>query len=120
MVLVTVCMATSPQERSLELLDGDSVEMVSSARLTYNVLTPFPVSENSLCYFATYLACDNLCPQSIIVYLSAIKHMQILPESHQFFSMAHLRPVQSGMPANKWPSSASNYHIFIDTHWKPH
>ena len=49
----------------------------------YDVLTPFPVSEQLLCYFATYLACQQLSPQTVKVYLAAICHMQItmgLPE----------------------------------------
>jgi len=37
----------------------------------YNVLTPFPVSESLLCYFATHLSRDKLAPQTIKVYLGA-------------------------------------------------
>ena len=66
----------------------------------YNVLTPFPVSESLLCYFSTHLACQKLSPQTIKVYLSAIRHMQItlgLPEPREFSSMPRLRLVQSGI-----------------------
>ena len=66
----------------------------------YDVLTPFPVSESLLCYFSTYLACQKLSPQTIKVYLSAIRHMQItlgLPKPRVFSSMPCLRLVQSGI-----------------------
>ena len=67
---------------------------------TYNVLTPFPVSESLLCYFATYLACQQLAPQTVKVYMAAIRHMQItmgLPEPREYSSMPRLRLVQSGI-----------------------
>jgi len=63
-------------------------------------MTPFPVSEPLLCYFATYLGCSHLAPQTIKVYLAAIRHMQItlgLPEPRQLSSMPRLRLVQSGI-----------------------
>jgi len=43
----------------------------------YNMLTPFPVSETLLCYYAAFLPTDRLSPQTIKVYLAAIRHMQI-------------------------------------------
>ena len=64
----------------------------------YNVLTPFPISESLFCYFSTHLACQKLSPQTIKVYLSAIRHMQVtlgLPEPREFSSMPRLRLVQS-------------------------
>ena len=66
----------------------------------YNVLTPFPVSESLLCYFSTHLACQKLSPQTIKVYLSAVRYMQItlgLPEPREFSSMLHLQLVQTGI-----------------------
>ena len=39
----------------------------------YNVSDPFPVTEKLLCYFSTKLANDGLAPQTIKVYLSAIR-----------------------------------------------
>ena len=66
----------------------------------YNVLTPFPVSEALLCYYASFLAIQNLSPQTVKVYLAAIRHMQItmgLPEPREFSSMPRLRLVQSGI-----------------------
>ena len=66
----------------------------------YNILTPFPVSESLLCYFSTHLAGQKLSPQTLKVYLSAVRHMQItlgLPEPREFSSMPRLRLVQSGI-----------------------
>ena len=67
---------------------------------TYDILSPFPVSESVLCYFATYLACQRLSPQTIKVYLAAIRYMQItlgLPEPKEYSLMPRLRLVQSGI-----------------------
>ena len=64
----------------------------------YSILTPFPVSESLLCYFATHLACQQLSPQTVKVYMAAIRHMQItmgLPEQREYSSMLRLRLVQS-------------------------
>ena len=66
----------------------------------YNVLTPFPVSESLLCYYASYLVTDKLSPQTIKVYLAAIRYMQItmgLPEPREFSSLPRLRLVQAGI-----------------------
>ena len=66
----------------------------------YSILTPFPVSESLLCYFATHLACQQLSPQTIKVYMAAIRYMQItmgLPEPREYTSMPRLRLVQSGI-----------------------
>lgn len=59
--------------------------------------SPFPVSESVLCYFSSYLAAQNLSPQSIKKYLSGIRHMQVtigLPEPR---ALPHLRLVQAGI-----------------------
>ena len=64
----------------------------------YCILTLFPVSESLLCYFATHLACQQLSPQTVKVYMAAIRHMQItmgLPEPREYSSMPRLRLVQS-------------------------
>ena len=66
----------------------------------YNVLTPFPVSEAHLCNYASFLAIQKLSPQTIKVYLAAIRHMQItmgLPEPREFSLMPQLWLVQSGI-----------------------
>ena len=69
---------------------------------TYSVTTPFPVSEAILCYFSTYIACQGLSSQTIKVYLSGIRHMQMhmvigLPDPKEFTSMLCLQMVQSGI-----------------------
>ena len=66
----------------------------------YNIISPFPVSESILCYFTTYLACQNLCPQTIKTYLAGIRHMQValgLPEPRVFSSLPRLKLVQAGV-----------------------
>ena len=66
----------------------------------YDIVTPFPVSEALLCYFASYLGCAQLSPQTIKVYLAAIRHMQVtmgLPEPREYSSMPRLRLMQSGI-----------------------
>ena len=53
-----------------------------------------------LCYFASYLATQNLSPQTIKTYLAGIRHMQItlgLPEPRAFSSLPRLRLVQEGI-----------------------
>ena len=55
----------------------------------YGILSPFPVSEALLCYFAAAMANDHLAPQTIKTYLSTIRFMQIslgLPEPREFSS----------------------------------
>ena len=77
-----------------------SIETFAVFCSTYDILSPFPVSESLLCYFATYLACQHLSPQTVKVYLAAIWHMQItlgLPEPKEYSSMPRLRLVQSGI-----------------------
>ena len=67
---------------------------------TYDILSPFPVSESVLCYFAAYLACQHLSPQTVKVYLAVIQYMQItlaLPEPKEYSLMPRLRLVQSGI-----------------------
>ena len=66
----------------------------------FNIVSPFPVSENILCYFSSYLATQHVSPQSIKTYLSGIRHMQItlgLPEPRAFSSLPRLRLVQAGI-----------------------
>lgn len=66
----------------------------------HNVLSPFPVSESILCYFTSYLATQNLSPQTIKTYLAGIRHMQVslgLPEPKEYSSLPRLRLVQAGI-----------------------
>ena len=67
---------------------------------TYSLLTPFPVSEAILCYFATYVGMQGLSPSTIKCYLAGIRHTQItlgFPEPRQFSSLPRLRLVQAGI-----------------------
>ena len=77
---------------------------------SYSIVSPFPVSEAILCYYATHLACQQLSPQTIKIYLSAIRHMQItlgLPEPKEFSSLPRLRLVQAGI--KRMRASTSDY-----------
>ena len=67
---------------------------------SFTVPSPFPVSEAILCYFASYLAAQQLSPQTIKTYLAGIRFMQItlgLPEPRAFSSLPRLRLVQAGI-----------------------
>ena len=44
----------------------------------YSIVSPFPVSEALLCYYASFLATQRLTPQTIKTYLSAIRSMQVI------------------------------------------
>ena len=43
----------------------------------YSLFNSFPITEQTLCYFATYLASLNLSPQTIRTYLAAVRNMHI-------------------------------------------
>ncbi len=62
--------------------------------------TPFPVSENLLCYFVAFLAQQGLAPNTIKTYLAGIRHAQIIrghPEPRQDSKLPRLRLVQTGV-----------------------
>ena len=66
----------------------------------FNIVSPFPVSEDILCYFSTYLATQHVSPRSIKTYLAGIRHTQVtlgLPEPKAFSSLPRLRLVQAGI-----------------------
>ena len=66
----------------------------------YNVLQPFPLSEQLLCSFAAYLADQGLAPQTGKSYLSALRSMQIslgLPDPRDQSSLPILKRVQAGI-----------------------
>ena len=44
----------------------------------YSILSPFPVSESLLCYFSSYLVCQNVSPQTI----KHISQVLGIPELH--------------------------------------
>ena len=67
---------------------------------THNVMDPFPLSEQLLCYFASYLATQDLAPQTIKSYLSALRNMQIsigLPDPRDQSSLPMLKRVQAAI-----------------------
>ena len=67
---------------------------------TFSIVSPFPVSEALLCYYSSFLACENLTPQTIKTYLAALRHTQVvlgLPEPSQLSSLPRLKLVQAGI-----------------------
>ena len=67
---------------------------------TFNITSPFPLSEHFLCAYAAYLADQHLAPQSIKSYLSALRSWQIslgLPDSTDNSSLPMLKRVQAGI-----------------------
>ena len=64
------------------------------------MLSPFPVTEKLLCYFASALANDGLAPQTIKGYLAAVRSMQIslgLPPPRDQSSLPLLKRVIDGI-----------------------
>ncbi len=58
------------------------------------------MSEALLCYFASFLACQKLSPQTIKTYLAGVRYIQVvlgLPEPRHFSSLPRLKLVQSGI-----------------------
>ena len=43
----------------------------------YNIVTPFPLAEHTLCCFAAHLADEGLSPQTAKTYLSAVRNLQL-------------------------------------------
>eukprot|EP00731_Ephydatia_muelleri_P036077 Em0199g3a len=67
---------------------------------TFALTSPFPVSESTLCYFAVYLAKDNLASQTIKTYLAAVRDAQIalgMPEPRCQSSLPRLDRIQAGI-----------------------
>ena len=66
----------------------------------FNVTSPFPVSEEILCYFSSYLNTQHVSPPSIRTYLAGIRHTQVilgLSEPCSFSSLPRLHLVQAGI-----------------------
>ena len=64
------------------------------------MFNPFPLSEQLLCFFASYLALQDLAPQTIKSYLSAVCNMHIslgFPDPRDHSSMPILKRVQAGI-----------------------
>lgn len=68
--------------------------------VTYNVSSPFPLSEQLLCAFVAFLADQCLAPQTSKAYLSALRSMQIslgFPDPREHSSLPVLKRVQAGI-----------------------
>ena len=65
----------------------------SFCTIHFSITDPFSMSESLLCYFAAYLAREGLAPTSIKLYLSAVPHMQVVPEPRVESSLPRLRLV---------------------------
>ena len=66
----------------------------------YNVSSLFPLSEQILCTYASYLADQHLAPQMIKSYLSSLRNWQIslgLPDPREKSSMPMLKRVRAGI-----------------------
>ena len=64
------------------------------------MFNPFPLTEQLLCSFAAFLADQQLAPQTVKSYLSALRNTQIslgLPDPRDQSSMPVLRRVQAGI-----------------------
>ncbi|KAL5469193.1 hypothetical protein EMCRGX_G030412 [Ephydatia muelleri] len=67
---------------------------------SYSIYNPFPVTEPILCYFVAALASDELSPQTIKVYLSAVRDAHIalgFPDPRSQMSMCRLERIQAGI-----------------------
>lgn len=73
----------------------------------YDISTPFPVTEQILCYFSVFLVNQGLSPQTGKSYLAAVHSMQIslgLPDPREQSSMPILKRVQAGIsPVSGFP-----------------
>ena len=66
----------------------------------FQIISPFPVSEALLCYFAAFLAQRALALASIKLYLASVRHMQVsmgYPEPRAASSLLWLRLVLNGI-----------------------
>ena len=66
----------------------------------FNVSSPFPVAEYTLCSFAAHLADQGLAPQTIRVYLAAVRNTQLslgLPDPRDHSSLPLLKRVLAGI-----------------------
>ena len=104
---------------------------------SFNVSTPFPVTESLLCYFVATLANQGLAPLTIKTYLAPVRHTQItrclpeprhdspLPRLHLLQMEVHCVRAECNLPPScprlpitpdilrqigfQWASSASNF-----------
>ena len=70
----------------------------------YQVLDPFPVTEQLLCSFAAFMGDEGLAPQTVKSYLAAIRNMQLslgLPDPQKHSSLPVLRRVLAGISRSR-------------------
>ena len=70
----------------------------------YQVLDPFPVTEQLLCSFAAFMGDEGLAPQTVKSYLPAIRNMQLslgLPDPQKHSSLPVLRRVLAGISRSR-------------------
>jgi hypothetical protein len=70
----------------------------------YQVINPFPVTEQILCSYAAFLADEGLSPQTGKTYMVAVRNMQIslgLPDPRQQSSFPVLKRVQAGISRSR-------------------
>ena len=66
----------------------------------FQVVTPFPLTEQLLCSYASFLADEGLAPQTIKSYLSALRNMQLslgFPDPREQSALPVLKRVQAGI-----------------------
>ena len=71
---------------------------------TFNISTPFPVTEQLLCGFSAHLADQGLAPQTGSAYLAAVRNMQFslsLSDPRDTSSLPILRWVQAGIKRSR-------------------
>ena len=70
----------------------------------FNIPSPFPVSEHTLCCFAAYLAEEGLAPQTAKTYLSAVRNLKLsmgLPYPRDQSSLPILKRVLAGIARSR-------------------
>ncbi len=87
----------------------------------YDISTPFPVTEQILCYFSAFLANQGLSPQTEKSYLAAVYSMQIslgLPDPQEQSLMLILKRVQAGIRRVRMERGNVHHHLTSSHH--PH
>ena len=91
----------------------------------FAIVNPFPVTESLLCYFVAFLAREGLAPSSIKLYLSAVRHMQVVlgfPEPRAESSLPRLKLVLNGITRARASSGKTQVKprlpITTDVLWK--
>ena len=105
-------------------LAGSTNRTYSSAKNRYigfctqAKFSPYPLTQSTLCLFAAFLAQQGLAPQSISIYLSAVRHMevQVAATASTRASWPYLQYVLKGIKrtAGRSPSEHSRLPITPD------